>query len=76
MAKKYKFVNEQEEIKYLRDVMDELVDTISDLREDHNLLEYMSDFIRYKDLQEEFEYFKEHATKDPHPVLPFPHYEL
>ncbi len=76
MAKKYEFVNEQEEIKYLRDVMDELVDNLNDLRDDHNLLEYMSDFIRYKGLQEEFEYFKDHATKDPHPELPFPHYEL
>jgi uncharacterized protein (UPF0305 family) len=76
MAKKYEFVNEQEEIKYLRDTMDELVDNLDDLRDDHYLLEYMSDFIRYKGLQEEFEYFKENATKDPHPELPFPHYEL
>ena len=76
MAKKYEKVNEQEEIKYLRDAMDVLVDDLSDLREDHYLMEYMSDFIRYKGLQEEFEYFKEHATKDPNSELPFPHYEL
>ena len=50
MAKKYEFVNEQEEIKYLRDTMDELVDNLDDLRDDHYLLEYMSDFIRYKGL--------------------------
>ena len=36
-------------------------------------LKYLKDFIHFKQLDEEFEYFKEHAIEDPDEELPFPH---
>lgn len=34
--------------------------------------EEMSDFIHYKNLDDEFRYFKEHAHEDKNSELPFP----
>jgi len=36
-------------------------------------LTYLKDFIRYKQLDEEFAYFCQHAIEDPDEELPFPH---
>lgn len=37
---------------------------------------YMNDFIHYKNLDEEFKYFKEHAHEDTETDLPFPYLVL
>ena len=37
---------------------------------------YMNDFIHYKNLDEEFNYFKEHAHEDTETELPFPYLVL
>lgn len=42
-------------------------------RETSRQLAYLKDFIRFKQLDEEFEYFTEHAIEDPDEDLPFPH---
>ena len=37
---------------------------------------YLNDFIRYKKLDEEFHYFREHAREDENSELPFPYLVL
>lgn len=36
-------------------------------------LTYLKNFIHFKQLDEEFEYFRERAIEDPDEELPFPH---
>ncbi len=80
MAKKYEFVNVQDEITFLRETQEEMSDVILDLQKDNREYAeentYLSDFIRYKGLQEEYQHFCKNATKDSESDLPFPHYTL
>lgn len=51
MAKKYEFVNVQDEITFLRETQEEMSDVILDLQKDNREYAeenaYLSDFIRY-----------------------------
>ena len=38
--------------------------------------EYLSDFIHWKSLDDEYQYFKQNAVRDPDDELPFPRYIL
>ena len=42
-------------------------------RDTSRQLTYLKDFISFKQLDEEFAYFTEHAIEDPDEELPFPH---
>lgn len=39
-------------------------------------LTFLKDFVRYKELEEEYQFFCEHAVPDPSEDLPFLHYIL
>jgi len=63
-----------QELKELYDeVRNELNDYIRFERKASRKLTYLEDFIRFKELSEEFAYFCEHAVEDPDEDLPFPH---
>ena len=51
----------------LKEVLEEMSDHIHDQDQDieslHNEIQYLSDFIEWKGLTEDFEYFKAHAHK-------------
>lgn len=38
--------------------------------------EYMTDFIHWKNLEKEYQYFKENAIRDSNEEIPFPRYIL
>lgn len=80
MAKNKKGVKEQKKNQQLQEYYQEMNDYLLDLIREHNdTLEerrYMNDFIYYKNLDEEFRYFKEHAHEDTETELPFPYLVL
>ena len=80
MAKNKKVVREQKKNQHLQEYYQEMNDYLLDLIREHNdILEerrYMHDFIRYKNLDEEFRFFKEHAHEDTDTDLPFPYLVL
>lgn len=80
MAKNKKVVKEQKKNQHLQEYYQEMNDYLLDLIREHNdTLEerrYMHDFIHYKNLDEEFSYFKEHAHEDTDTDLPFPYLVL
>lgn len=53
-----------------------MYDFLLDLMDDHKRseedLRYLSNFIHYKNPDDEFRYFKEHAHEDKDSELPFP----
>ena len=62
-----------DQYKEMNDYLLELIDEHKQARED---IRYMHDFIRYKNLNDEFSYFKEHAHEDTDTELPFPYLVL
>ncbi len=66
-----------EELNELFDEMSSQMDYYVDFeRKASRELTYLKDFIRFKQLDEEFTYFVEHAIEDPDDELPFPHLVL
>ena len=55
---------------------DYLLDLIEDYRCAEEDLKYLNDFIHYKNLDEEFQYFRKHAHDDENSELPFPYLVL
>ena len=80
MAKNKKVIKEQNIYQNLQERYEEMQDFLLNLMEDHKCaeedLKYLKDFIRYKKLDEEFHYFREHAHEEYEPELPFPHLTL
>ena len=76
MAKNNKVIKEQRIYQNLQERYQEMNDFLLGLIDDHKRseedLRYLSDFIHYKKLDEEFQYFKEHAHEDENSELPFP----
>ena len=76
MAKKNKVVKEQNRYQNLQECYEEMNDFLLELIEEHRHaekdLKYLDDFIHYKQLDEEFSYFREHAHEDEDSGLPFP----
>ena len=75
MAKNNKVIKEQDLYQNLQERYQEMNDFLLGLIDDHKRseedLRYLSDFIHYKKLDEEFRYFKEHAHEDVDSELPF-----
>lgn len=53
-----------------------LVNEMKDNSRLRDEIEYLSDFICWKELEEEYIHFKENAVRDPNDNLPFPRYIL
>ena len=77
MAKNNKIIkqyqNLQERYEEMNDYLLELIDEHLRLKKERR---YMNDFIHYKNLDEEFSNFKEHAHEDMDTELPFPYLVL
>ena len=60
--------------------LDEMRDLITSLLEDQEIdqseIRYLSDFISYKKMDEEYRYFRENAHEEYEEDLPFPHLTL
>ncbi len=80
MAKNNKVIKEQSLYQNLQKRYEEMNDYLLDLidaqKRAEEDLKYLNDFIRYKKLDEEFRYFREHAHEEYEPDLPFPHFSL
>ena len=80
MAKNNKVLKEQNIYQTLQDRCFEMSDLISSLVEDcnHNEadLRYLNEFIRYKKLDEEYQYFRENAHEEYEEDMPFPYLTL
>lgn len=81
MAKNKKIIKKQ--IKLYQQLLERyeemngyLMELITDHERIQEELRYMHDFIHYKNLNEEFRYFKEHAHEDTDTELPFPYLVL
>lgn len=76
MAKNNKVIKEENVYQNLQERYQEMNDFLLNLMDDHKRseedLRYLSDFIHYKNLDDEFRYFKEHAHDDKDSELPFP----
>lgn len=81
MAKNSKVIKKQmKQYQHLLEGYEEMNDYLLELIDEHERTKkerrYMSDFIHYKNLDEEFSYFKEHAHEDTDTELPFPYLVL
>ena len=81
MVKNNKVIKEQtQQYQQLLERYEEMNDYLLELIDEHERTKkerrYMSDFIHYKNLDEEFSYFKEHAHEDTETELPFPYLVL
>ena len=81
MAKNSKVIKKQmKQYQHLLERYEEMNDYLLELIDEHEHTKkerrYMSDFIHYKNLDEEFSYFKEHAHEDTDTELPFPYLVL
>lgn len=81
MAKNSKVIKKQmKQYQHLLERYEEMNDYLLELIDEHERTKkerrYMSDFIHYKNLDEEFSYFKEHAHEDTDTELPFPYLVL
>ena len=81
MAKNRKVIKKQmKQYRHLLERYEEMNDYLLELIDEHERTKkerrYMSDFIHYKNLDEEFSYFKEHAHEDTETELPFPYLVL
>lgn len=80
MAKNKKVIKEQKEYQNLQERYDEMSDYLLDLIEKHKRseeeLRYLHDFVHYQKLDEDFQYFREHAHEDENSELPFPYLVL
>lgn len=76
MAKNNKVIKDENVYQNLQERYQEMNDFLLNLMDDHKRseedLRYLSDFIHYKNLDDEFRYFKEHAHEDTDSELPFP----
>ena len=76
MAKNNKVIKEQNIYQNLQERYQEMNDYLVDLIDNHKRneedLRSLNDFIHYKKLDDEFQYFKEHAHEDENSELPFP----
>jgi hypothetical protein len=55
---------------------DFLMSLLEDTKRNEADLRYLTDFIHYKNLDEEFRYFRENAHEDTESELPFPYLTL
>lgn len=81
MAKKNKVIKKQaKQYQFLQERYEEMNDYLLDLIDEHERTKeerrYMNDFIRYKNLEKEFSYFRKHAHEDMETELPFPYLVL
>ncbi|MBO5507948.1 MAG: hypothetical protein J6A00_09360 [Bacteroides sp.] len=81
MAKNNKVIKKQiQQYQHLLERYDEMNDYLLELTDEHNHakedMRYMHDFIHYKNLDDEFSYFREHAHEDTDTELPFPYLVL
>ena len=81
MAKNSKVIKKQmKQYQHLLERYEEMNDYLLELIDEHERTKkerrYMSDFIHYKNLDEEFSYFKEHAHEDTDTELSFPYLVL
>ena len=80
MSKHKKLNKQKKKYQNLHEHYDEMSDYLNDLIQVHKQTEeeyrYLHDFIHYKNLDEEFEYFREHAHEDENSELPFPYLVL
>ena len=80
MAKNNKVLKEQNIYQNLQDRCSEMSALISSLVEDCNHYEadsrYLNEFIRYKKLDEEYQYFRENAHEEYEEDMPFPYLTL
>jgi hypothetical protein len=80
MAKNKKVIKEQNIYQNLLERYEEMSEFLSSLLEDNQRnetdLRYLSDFIHYKKLDEEFRYFRENAREESESDLPFPYLTL
>ena len=80
MAKSKKVIKEQKKYQNLQERYDEMSDYLLDLIEKHKRseeeLRYLHDFVHYQKLDEDFQYFREHAHEDENSELPFPYLVL
>lgn len=81
MAKNNKVIKKQmHQYQQLLERYEEMNGYLLELIDEHNQgkedIRYMHDFIRYKNLNEEFSYFREHAHEDTDTKLPFPYLVL
>ena len=81
MAKNSKAIKKQmKQYQHLLERYEEMNEYLLELIEEHDRTReehrYMSDFIHYKNLDEEFSYFREHAHEDTETELPFPYLVL
>lgn len=80
MAKNNKVIKVQCKYQKLQARYEEMNDFLLGLIDDHKRAEedmrYLRAFISYKDLDEEFRYFKEHAHEEYEPDMPFPYLTL
>lgn len=80
MAKNKKVIKEQKKYQNLQERYKEMNAYLLDFIDDHRCAEedlrYLNDFIHYKELDEEFCYFREHTHEDENSELPFPYLTL
>ena len=80
MTKNKKVIKEQKKYQNLQERYDEMSDYLLDLIEKHKRseeeLRYLHDFVHYQKLDEDFQYFREHAHEDENSELPFPYLVL
>lgn len=80
MSKNKKVIKEQKQYQHLLERYEEMNEYLLELIDEHERTKeekrYMNDFIHYKNLDDEFAYFKEHAHEDPDTELPFPYLVL
>lgn len=81
MAKNNKVIKKQiQQYQHLLERYEEMNDYLLDLIDEHERakedMRYMNDFIHYKNLEEEFRYFRKHAHEDTDTELPFPYLVL
>ena len=80
MAKNNKVFKEQNKYHNLLERYEEMNDFLLELMDEHKRAEedlrYLGDFIRYKNLDEDFHYFREHAHEEYESDLPFSHLTL
>lgn len=67
MEERYQIL--QERYNEMDDYLQELIDTD---RHNQSEMNYFRGFISYKNLDDEYAYFKEHAHEDVNPERPFP----
>ena len=80
MAKNNQDIKEQNKYRNLQVRYKEMNDFLLELMDDHKRTEedlrYLTDFIHYKNLDEEFRYFREHAHENYEPDMPFSYLTL